>query len=242
MRAMIMAAGLGTRLRPLTDTLPKPLVPVAGRPMIEFVLELLIQHGYKEALVNLHYLPEKMQAFVAEWNRRGTGLVLSTQDETAEILGSGGALVKAKRWLFSDADTALVCNADVIARADLTALRAEHASLATAQGVECTLAVMAHPEAGAKYTGLEVENGLVRAFIEKGHGHGKLYHFPGFYCISRQALARLPASEEAFSVLERLWHPLAAERKLGAWRYEGEYRDLGTVEDLKEAEKFLAIG
>jgi NDP-sugar pyrophosphorylase family protein len=233
MRALVMAAGLGTRLRPLTDTLPKPLVPVGGKPMVEYVLNSLAEHGVKEALLNVHYLPEKMRAFVEAWNRAGRPPHLSIQDESAKILGSGGGVALAAPWLFAEGDCALVCNSDVLAQPDLTALARSH----RASGLPCTLTVMPHPEAGRKFTGLRVAGGKVLSFEKSGGG---LFHFPGFYVIGREAIARLPAAGEEFSIVEALWRPLAGEGKLGAFLYEGSYSDLGTVADLEAAEAALA--
>jgi NDP-sugar pyrophosphorylase family protein len=232
MRAMVMAAGLGTRLRPLTNDLPKPLVPVGGKPMIEFVLASLARHGVTEALLNIHYLPEKMRAFVDAWNESGRQPRLSVQDESGKILGSGGGVALAAPWLFAQDDCAIVCNSDVLAQPDLTTLVKAH----RASGLPCTLMVMAHPEAGKKFTGLRVEGGKVLSFEKAGSG---LFHFPGFYVISKEAVARMPAPTDEFSVVEKLWRPLAAEGKLGAFLYEGKYMDLGTVEDLKAAEGVL---
>jgi NDP-sugar pyrophosphorylase family protein len=76
----------------------------------------------------------------------------------------------------------------------------------------------------------------VLSFEKAGSG---LFHFPGFYVISKEAVARMPAPADEFSVVEKLWRPLAAEGKLGAFLYEGKYMDLGTVEDLKAAEGVL---
>lgn len=235
MRAMVMAAGLGTRLRPLTNDLPKPLVPVGGKPMIEYVLASLARHGVTEALLNIHYLPEKMRSFAEAWNQAGRQPRLSLQDESGKILGSGGGVALAAPWLFAGEDCAIICNSDVLAQPDLTALLRAHRS----SGLPCTLTVMAHPDAGRKFTGLRVSGGKVVAFEKSGDG---LFHFPGFYAISREAVARMPSAGDEFSIVEKLWRPLAAEGKLGAFLYEGKYMDLGTVEDLKAAEAVLGRG
>jgi len=240
MRAIVMAAGLGTRLKPLTNDNPKPLVPVAGRPMVEFVLSHLASHGFKEALINIHYLPEKMRAFVARWNRDGRLPRLEIQDESDKILGSGGALVKAASWLFEHCSSALVCNADVLAAPDLTALQSFHERL-KGEGVGATLIYTAHPEAGRKYNGLRVHGERVESFSQPGIASPELFHFPGFYVVEKSAVARLPGAGE-ISVLEKMWKPLAADGKLGAFLYEGYYFDLGTAEDLQIAEHAFQSG
>jgi MurNAc alpha-1-phosphate uridylyltransferase len=90
-RAMVLAAGLGLRMRPLTNNLPKPLVPVAGRPLLDHVLDKLAEAGVGEAVVNVHYLPDKIIDHVA--TRNHPRIIIS--DERDEVLDTGGAVVKA---------------------------------------------------------------------------------------------------------------------------------------------------
>lgn len=236
MRALVMSAGLGTRLRPLTDHCPKPLVPVNGKPMIEYVLELIAEHGAKEALVNIHYLPEQMRAFVKRWNGEKKSPKLFIQDETKEILGSGGAISLAAKWLFEKDSVALICNSDVISNPDLSEMLSAHKNSA---GSEITMGLMASEDAGVKYNGVKVEKNRVIGFEKPGHHEKNLFHFSGFYLIDKKIAGRLPKAGKSFSILEELWIPLAHEKKMGAWIYEGDYFDLGTPEDLKRAEKVL---
>jgi len=240
LRALVMAAGLGTRLRPLTNFVPKPLVPVRGRPMVEYVLDVLAKNGVTEAVINVHYLPGAMRDFVEAWNLRGGIPSLMVQDECAEILGSGGAVAKASPWLFELSSTALVCNSDVIADPDLLAMRKHHEELVAAQGVECTLAAIEHAEAGVKYNGLRREGELILGFEQNGTHDPGLWQFPGYYLLESAAVKRLPAAGGSFSIVDALWKPLAAVKKLGAFTYRGFYFDLGSVEDLREAEVVLA--
>ena len=96
--AMILAAGLGLRMRPLTETMPKPLVPVAGRPLITHILEPLSRAGLTHVVVNAHYFAEQMQAFAKAW----TNPPLIISDETDLLLDSGGGVKKALPHLGSD--------------------------------------------------------------------------------------------------------------------------------------------
>lgn len=244
MRALVMAAGLGTRLKPLTDTMPKPLVAVNGRPMVAYVLEQLAEQGITEAILNIHYFPEKMRTFAAEWNRGGRLPRLEIQDESGLLLDSGGSVVQAAPWLFAHDTAALLCNADVLARPDIRALRAEHDRLRREHGVECTLAVVAHPETGRKYNGFRrAPDGRLTAWEAKtGVPDPGLFHFPGYYVIEKSAIKRLPAVGVPFGIVGELWKPLAAEGKLGSYIYNGNYLDLGTPEDLRHAEAVLAGG
>jgi N-acetyl-alpha-D-muramate 1-phosphate uridylyltransferase len=89
--AMILAAGLGTRMQPLTDKMPKPLVPVRGKPLLDHVLERLADAGVARAVINVHYLPDQIIAHVK--GRSRPEIIIS--DERGEILGTGGGVVKA---------------------------------------------------------------------------------------------------------------------------------------------------
>lgn len=90
-KAMVLAAGLGLRMRPLTDTMPKPLVPVAGQPLLDHVLDKLATAGVTEAVVNVHYLPDQIIAHTK--GRSHPRVIIS--DERNQVLGTGGGVVKA---------------------------------------------------------------------------------------------------------------------------------------------------
>ncbi len=105
--AMVLAAGLGTRLRPITDTMPKPLVPIAGKPMIDYGLDALAEAGVKRAVVNVHHFADQMTAHLA--SRTVPEIVLS--DETDELMNSGGGLAKGLKLL--GREPVLVMNADL---------------------------------------------------------------------------------------------------------------------------------
>lgn len=105
--AMVLAAGLGTRLRPITDTMPKPLVPIAGRPMIDYVLDLLEGAGVETAVVNVHHFADRMEAHLTSRSR----LRILFSDERAGLMNSGGGLVKGLRLL--EEGPVLVMNADL---------------------------------------------------------------------------------------------------------------------------------
>jgi MurNAc alpha-1-phosphate uridylyltransferase len=105
--AMVMAAGLGNRMRPLTATRPKPLVPVAGKPLLDHCLDRLQAAGIAKAVVNVHYLADMVEAHVAQ---RPAGLDIVISDERAQLLETGGGLMKAKHLI--DADPFLCINSD----------------------------------------------------------------------------------------------------------------------------------
>ena len=131
MKAFLLAAGLGTRLRPLTDTVPKCLVPIGGEPLLSYWLRLFAKHGVDEVLMNTHYLHEQVEAYIAEHNREGKQPHVTLAYEPT-LLGSGGT-VRANRGFVAGEEGFFICYADNLTNIDLTALRtfaAEKDSLA----------------------------------------------------------------------------------------------------------------
>ena len=114
---MIFAAGLGTRLKPLTDHMPKALVPVAGKPMLEHVILKLIASGFDEIVINVHHFAEQIIDFLKEKNNFGIKIWIS--DETEELLDTGGGIKKASSLLN---EPFLVHNADILSNVDLKTL------------------------------------------------------------------------------------------------------------------------
>lgn len=121
MKAFLLAAGLGTRLRPLTDRMPKCLVPLAGRPLLSYWLELLVRHGFTEATVNVHYLPHQVREYLAASR---FPLAIRVFDEP-ELLGSAGTIRANREWI-ADGAPFLVAYADNLTNADLSALMEAH--------------------------------------------------------------------------------------------------------------------
>lgn len=123
MKAMIFAAGLGTRLKPLTDTMPKALVPIAGKPLLQHVLEKLIQAGFDEVIINVHHFAQQIIDFVHVHNDFGIRIAFS--DETNALLETGGGIKKASSF-FSDGQPFLVHNVDILSNINLAHVYQEH--------------------------------------------------------------------------------------------------------------------
>ncbi len=121
-RAMILAAGLGTRLRPLTDFRAKPALPVRGVPVIAMLLEFLARHGIREVVINLHHLPDTIRDAVAKWTPRGTQVVFSEEDRP---LGTGGGIRKARSFLM-ESDHCVVLAGDMLLDFDLSDVISRH--------------------------------------------------------------------------------------------------------------------
>jgi mannose-1-phosphate guanylyltransferase len=126
MKAFLLAAGLGTRLRPLTDTVPKCLILIHDKPLLAWWAELFLRHGVSEALVNTHHLPDRVGSFIDAYNAQETGLTFREYHE-AELLGSGGT-VAANRDFAGEDKSFLICYADNLTDINLTDLLRFHRS------------------------------------------------------------------------------------------------------------------
>ncbi len=119
MNALIFAAGLGTRLKPLTDTMPKAMVPIHGKPLVQILIEKLKAIGVDHVVINVHHFAKQIIDFVEANDHFGIDIQFS--DETDMLLETGGGLKKAAR-LFPNADPILVHNVDILSNADLLSL------------------------------------------------------------------------------------------------------------------------
>jgi NDP-sugar pyrophosphorylase family protein len=116
MKAMIFAAGLGTRLKPITDSLPKALVPVCGQPLLYHVIGKLRDAGYTQIVVNVHHFPEQIREWLATHD---LGVDVSISDESACLLETGGGILHARDLLLPCGEPFLVHNVDIISNLDL---------------------------------------------------------------------------------------------------------------------------
>jgi mannose-1-phosphate guanylyltransferase len=231
-RALLLAAGLGTRLRPVTDTVPKCLVEIDGRPLLDYWVELLHRGGIPEMLVNLHYLPEKVEAYVHQcrWP-----VEITTVFEPS-LLGTGGTLL-ANRAYFGGGPAMLV-HADNLSRFDVRAFAARHAARST--GVEITMMTF---ETGEPQSCGIVEldsRGVVQAFHEKvPNPPGRLAN-GAVYIVSPAVmdfLAGLGKPVIDFST-EVIPHFLG---RIATFHNATYHRDIGSPESLRMArEEFAA--
>ena len=122
MRAMVLAAGLGTRLRPITYEMPKPMVPVLNRPVMEHILRLLARHGFTETIANLHWFPDTIKGYFGDGSKFGVELTYSYEEQ---LLGTSGGVRNAADFLGEDF---LIISGDALTDLDLAAMREFHES------------------------------------------------------------------------------------------------------------------
>lgn len=120
MKAFIFAAGLGTRLKPITDTMPKALVPVCGQPLLFHVIQKLKAAGYDDLVVNIHHFPEQIREYLSSHD---FGVKISISDESEQLLETGGALLHARDLLLPLEAPFLIHNVDIISNLDLAWFR-----------------------------------------------------------------------------------------------------------------------
>ena len=221
MRALVLAAGYGTRLRPLTDEIPKPLLPVLGRPLLLRTLDALADAGCEAAAINLHHLAEAIPAAVGA-SHRGMPIVYSREQT---ILGTGGAFGPLRDF-FAGSETALLVNGDSLCQWPLAELLTRHRR----RRAPATLLLAGRPDPRAFGGGIGIDRGgRVRA-IRREPRFGPVvrrFVYAGAYALDPKLLERLPAG---FSDSMRdLFEPLLAEGgridSLVTWR---PWHDLGT--------------
>jgi mannose-1-phosphate guanylyltransferase len=235
---MVLCAGLGTRLRPLTARLPKPAVPVCGVPLVRYALALLAGAGARRAVVNVHHLPDAMSA-VAQASAGGLGLDLTVSREPV-IAGTGGALREARAAL-SGAAAVVVMNGDVLFDVDLAqALRAHQAS-----GALATMVLMRMPE-GASYAAVETDAaGAVRRIAGRfGPGGEGLvpWHFTGVHVFAPELLTRVPVAPFELDVNRHVYPPLMASGLVRGHVVASPWDDLGTPASYLAANEGVLTG
>jgi mannose-1-phosphate guanylyltransferase len=220
MNAMILAAGLGTRLRPLTDELPKPLVPVGDAPAVAHIAARLASAGIRAAALNTHHLAD---AFTPA-RLAALPIALRVIHEP-EILGTAGGVANA-RDVLGDGDV-LVWNGDILADLDVRALVAAH----HASGDAATLVVAR----GADEIGLGADGRLVRLRGKRFGDEAAGAKFLGVYLLSARLRERLPRS--GCMAGDVFLPALAAGERLGTFTYEGSWEDIGTIESYLAANR-----
>ncbi len=232
---MILAAGIGTRLRPLTNTTPKPLLPMGGIPLIVWNLLLLRCHGFQEVVINLHYLGSMIEQALGDGSMFGLRIRYSHEPV---ILGTGGGIKQAEPYFAGE--PVLVLNGDTLFELDLEALMAFHRSKKAA----ATLVV--REDADAATWGL-VEVGEDHRIV-RITGKGLMDSVPtvprmfaGIHIFESQLLRDVPKG-----VMSSIIDPYVAAISRGdtvvGYDLKGYWSDIGTVERYKQAEQDVRAG
>jgi mannose-1-phosphate guanylyltransferase len=228
MRAFLLAAGVGSRLRPITDTTPKCMVAVGGRPLLDIWLDAFDCAGVDEVLVNLHHLPNVVRNHLEARGRSGHPPAVRTVFEP-ELLGSAGTLAANRAWVGGE-QMFLACYADNLTDFDLRSLAETH----RAHGAIATLTVY-HSERPSAGGVVELDAvGTVVGFTEKPSLPVSDLVNAGMYAFHPRVLDEIsgpPPRDIAYDLLPRL----VGQAK--AMPVEGYFRDVGTVEAYRRAQQ-----
>ena len=237
MKTMIFAAGLGTRLKPMTDTMPKALVPVGGRPLLQILLEKLARHGCTEAVINVHHFADMIEEWCASHD---TGVSIRFSDERAELLETGGGIRHAMPML--SGGRFLIHNVDILSNADLTRFYAQ------GEGRAATLLVSERKT--QRYLLFDESMRLV-GWINEATGQVKSpypdlqpdkcrrYAFSGIHQIDPVLFPRFEGWPAKFSIID-FYLSICSEVPIYGYVQEGfRLMDVGKLDTLAQAEVFL---
>jgi len=238
MKAMVLAAGLGTRLRPLTDSLPKPLLPLGPYPLVVWNLLLLRQHGIREVLINLHYLGDQIRRVIGSGEQYGVHV---TYSDEPELLGTGGGIKHAEA--FFEGEPFLVLNGDTIVDIHLSALVAcHHQNQAIA-----TMALRDDPDV-ERWGTIETSDDD-RVLSINGHGltpggvrKGTLRRiFAGVHVLDPLLLRDVPRGSFS-SIIDAYVGWLCRDALVAGYVFSGYWTDVGTPERYAKVQHDVATG
>jgi NDP-sugar pyrophosphorylase family protein len=217
-RAMILAAGLGERLRPITDKIPKPLIPVLDKPLIAHTLALLKRHGIEDVVINLHHLAGLIPAVLGDGSAYGVDITYSSEPD---LLGTGGGVKKVES-LFKE--TFIVLNGDILCDVDLDAAVNEH----RAKGAMATMVVRGRDY--ERFGLIEVnEEGRVQRILNQGPPGEDLTPamFTGVHILEPEFVAHIPQGPGC--IIRTAYLDLISEGgPIYAYWHEGYWNDLGS--------------
>ncbi len=229
-KAMVLAAGYGTRLKPLTDRLPKPLVPVAGKPMIEYALDQLQAYGIEEVIINVSHLKDQLTAYVANCR----GLTIKISEET-EPLETGGGLKKALALLGNE--PVFTINSDIIWRDE----NESALDRLTRHWDDAKMDFLLLAQSKAKAIGHD--KGEDHLFIKSGNtidwnAREAPYIIAGIAILHPRVLVAAPDGKFTVKIL---WHQALAQNRLFCLPHHGPWFQTGTIADIKTAERHLQV-
>jgi mannose-1-phosphate guanylyltransferase len=249
MKAMILAAGKGTRVRPLTYDLPKPMIPLLGKPVMAYLIEHLRKHGVSEIMVNVSHLHEKIEEYFGEGEQFGVQIGYSFEGYTKEDgevvavpIGSAGGMKKIQEFGGFFDDTTIVLCGDALIDLDLKAALAEHRR----KGAMATVITKEVPWDKVSSYGVVVtdQNGRITQFQEKPKQEDALSNFisTGIYLFEPEVIDLIPSGVE-FDIGSQLF-PLLAEKGMPFYAQGRPFNwlDIGSVSDYWEVLQNVLTG
>ena len=227
-KAMVLAAGLGTRLRPVTFKTPKPLLHVGSQTLIDFSLQYLARHKISDVMINLHHLGDMIRDHVGDGARYGLKVSYSFEPE---ILGTGGGIKNCEE--FFEGKPFVAMNSDSLLSADLDRAIERHLE----SSASATM-VLKKRGPGDPYEPINVENGFVNGIGKKGD-----YFYTGLQIIGPDLLRELPPKGQVSCLIKDGYQKLLVKgKKVAAFLYDGYFNDIGTPERYEQAKRDIAEG
>lgn len=226
MKAFLLAAGLGTRLKPLTDITPKCLIPVSGKPLLYWWFQLFERHGVTEVLINTHYLSEQVSDYINYYNK--TGKLLIHEFYEPVLLGSGGT-VAANKGFVANEEIFLICYADNLTNTNLSAMTEFHLSH------NGTVTIGLFRANNPKQCGIieSDANGKIVGFIEKPQNPKSNLANAGIY-VARKELFDLIPKKEFIDFGNDILPQLIGQ--MYGWEIQDYLMDIGTLSNYQKAQ------
>ena len=245
-QAMILAAGLGTRLKPLTDTMPKALVPVGGKPLLEWNIRKLQAQGYDRFVINIHHFAQQIRDYVAQ---QDYAPLVHFSDETSQLLETGGGLKHAQDF-FSDEEPILIHNVDILDNVDYAWFARQHQSdedavLLVSQ--RKTKRYLLFDNAMHLMGWKNIETGEIKSPYEyvrrtglSQHGEPlNMFAFSGIHSFSPRLFPLMDRFPDRFSIIDFYLSVCHRSHIVGLVKNDLNVLDVGKLDSLEQAEKFL---
>ncbi|MBR2035570.1 MAG: nucleotidyltransferase family protein [Prevotella sp.] len=241
MQAMIFAAGLGTRLRPLTDTMPKALVPVAGKPLMQHVLDKIIKAGADKVVVNVHHFANQIVDYLEHYQ---TDVCVKVSDETTQLLETGGG-IKHARSLFDADRPVLIHNVDILSNVELSDFYASN------YNADATLLVSSRKtkryllfDNDMRLVGwTNIETGERRSphdWVHKAElSELNMYAFSGIHIFSPRLFSLMDDWPERFGIMDFYLDVCANANIKGCVKEDLRLMDVGKIDTLADADAFV---
>lgn len=237
MEALLLAAGLGTRLRPITNTIPKALVSIENRTLLEINIQNLIRNNFSHIIVNIHHFGEKIIDFI---NSRRWDADIEISDERELLLDTGGAIKKASSLMRDDA--LLVYNVDILSNIDLRMFYHSHGASNNA----ATLAVSRRKtnrlllfDKAGQLKGWHNESQAVTQWVESPITDASSFAFSGMAVLSKDCIDQLPLADHPYPIIPE-YLQLAQTHPIGQFEHRAEqWLDVGKPETLAKAASFI---
>ena len=239
MRAMLFAAGKGTRLRPITDRLPKALVPVAGKPLLAIIIERLRNAGVEEIVINIHHFGEQILDYLSN---NDFGVNISVSDERESLLDTGGGLKKAVPLFSSSNEPILLHNVDILSNADIALFYEKSSTQAATLLVSSrkTSRYLLFDENNCLRAWQNVTTGEMRSpYADINLGRLRPYAFSGIHCFSPCLFPFMESFAERFSLID--FYLQVCDKVDIKCEVKPDLRmlDVGKIDTLQRAEDFL---